>query len=96
MCIRDRVELGGKYLAFAAIQGALHTYIVLSLFVDLFLGGGANILTFLAKVLAVFFVGTCINAVLPRVSVAQALRYLWKWPTLLALAGLAIAAVMRG
>jgi len=90
------VELGGKYLAFAAIQGALHTYIVLSLFVDLFLGGGANILTFLAKVLAVFFVGTCINAVLPRVSVAQALRYLWKWPTLLALAGLAIAAVMRG
>lgn len=87
------VELGGKYLAFAAIQGALHTYIVLALFVDLFLGGGANLLTFLAKMLAVFFVGTCVNAVLPRLRVAQALRYLWKWPTILALLGLLIVAL---
>ena len=87
------VELGGKYLAIAAIQGALHTYIVLALFVDLFLGGGANMLTFLAKMLAVFFVGTCINAVLPRFRVEQGLRYLWKWPTILAFAGLLIVAL---
>ena len=90
------VELGGKYLAFAAIQGALHTYIVIALFVDLFLGGGANMLTFFAKMLAVFFVGICINAVLPRFRVAQALRYLWKWPTILAFAGLVVAAFGRG
>jgi len=90
------VELGGKYLAFAAIQGALHTYIVIALFVDLFLGGGANMLTFLAKMLAVFFVGICINAVLPRFTVKQALRYLWKWPTILAFAGLVIATLRRG
>jgi len=90
------VELSGKYLAFVAIQGALHTYIVLALFVDLFLGGGANLLTFLAKMLVVFLAGVCTNAVLPRLRVTQALRYLWKWPTLLALAGLAIEAVRRG
>ena len=90
------VELGGKYLAFAALQGALHTYIVVALFVDLFLGGAANMLTFFAKMLAVFFVGVCINAVLPRVRVGQALRYLWKWPTLLAFAGLVIATLSRG
>jgi len=84
------VELGGKYLAFATIQGALHTYIVLALFVDLFLGGGANMLTFFAKMLAVFFVGVCINAVLPRFRVEQGLRYLWKWPTILAFLGLLI------
>jgi len=87
------VELGGKYLAFAAIQGALHTYVVLALFVDLFLGGGASMLTFLAKMLAVFFVGVCINAVLPRFRVEQGLRYLWKWPTILAFFGLLIVAL---
>jgi len=90
------VELGGKYLAFAAIQGALHTYIVLALFVDLFLGGATNMLTFFAKMLAVFFVGVCINAVLPRFRLAQALRYLWKWPTILAFVGLLIATLTRG
>jgi NADH-quinone oxidoreductase subunit H len=87
------VEFGGKYLAFAAIQGALHTYIVLALFVDLFLGGGGNILTFLAKMLAVFFAGICINAVLPRFRVEQGLRYLWKWPAILAFLGLLIVAL---
>jgi len=89
------VEFGGKYLAFAALQGGLHTYIVLALFVDLFLGGGANMLTFLAKMLVLFFVGTCINAVLPRLRVEQALKYLWKWPTILAFAGLVIATLTR-
>ena len=90
------VELGGKYLAFAAIQGALHTYIVLALFVNLFLGGGANMLTFFGKMLGAFFIGICINAVLPRFRVEQALRYLWKWPTILAFVGLVIAVLRRG
>jgi len=90
------VELGGKYLAFAALQGALHTYIVVALFVDLFLGGGANMLTFFAKMLAVFFAGVCINAVMPRFRVDQALRYLWKWPTIIALAGLLLVMLTRG
>jgi len=90
------VELGGKYLAFAALQSALHTYIVVALFVDLFLGGGANMLTFFGKMLAVFVVGVCINAVLPRFRVGQALRYLWKWPTLLAFVGLVIVMLTRG
>jgi NADH-quinone oxidoreductase subunit H len=90
------VELSGKYLAFVAVQGALHTYIVLALFVDVFLGGGANLLTFLAKMLAVFFVGVCINAVLPRFRVEQGLRYLWKWPTIIAFLGLLIVVLTAG
>lgn len=84
------VELGGKYLAFAALQGALDTYIILAIFVDLFLGGGTNILTFFLKMLAVFFAGVCINAVLPRFRVKQAMLYLWKWPTIIAFVGLVI------
>jgi len=34
-------EFGGKHLAFASIQHSLHTYAVLALFVDLFLGGSS-------------------------------------------------------
>jgi len=83
------VEFGGKYLAVAALQSALHSYIVIALFVDMFLGGGANVLTFLVKMAAVFFGMLLVNAVYPRVRIGQALRFCWKWPALLALLGLA-------
>ena len=43
-----------------------------------------------------FFVGVCINAVLPRVTVRQGLKYLWKWPTIVALAGLLIVVLTQG
>lgn len=35
------VEFGGKHLAFTTLQHSLHTYAVLALFVDIFLGGGS-------------------------------------------------------
>ncbi len=82
------VEFSGKYLAIAELQSALHIYIVIALFVDLFLGGGANIGTFLIKVLVVFVIGIFINAVFPRFRIDQGLRYCLKWPTLLAFFGL--------
>jgi len=82
------VELGGKYLALAALQGAFHTYVVVALYVDLFLGGGANFLTFFVKMLVIFLAGLLISAVLPRVRIDQALRYCLKWPSLIALLGL--------
>lgn len=88
------VEFGGKYLALAALQSALHSYIVIALFVNLFLGGGANVLTFLAKVFAVFLAGLLVNAVYPRVRIDQALRFCWKWPALLALLGLVAVMVI--
>jgi NADH-quinone oxidoreductase subunit H len=90
------VEFGGKYLAIASLQSALHLYITIALFVDLFLGGGANSGTFLAKVLVVFLAGVLINAVFPRFRIDQGLRFCWKWPGLLALAGLIIATVSGG
>ncbi|MFO8014451.1 MAG: NADH-quinone oxidoreductase subunit H [Phycisphaerae bacterium] len=90
------VEFGGKYLAVAALQGALHSYIVIALFVDIFLGGGANVLTFLVKMAAVFFGVLLVNAVYPRVRIGQALRFCWTWPTLVALVGLIVAVWMRG
>ena len=84
------VEYGGKYLALATIEHAFHIFITISLFVNLFLGGG-NPFTFFIKMLVVFLVCLFIHAVFPRFRLDQAIRYCWRWPAILALAGLIIA-----
>ena len=88
------VEYGGKYLALATIEHAFALFIGLSLFVNLFLGGG-NIIIFFLKMLAIYIVGIFVNAVFPRLRIEQAIRYLWRWPTLLAFVGLIITLIMR-
>jgi len=88
------VEYGGKYLALATIEHAFALFIGLSLFVNLFLGGG-NIIIFFLKMLAIFIAGIFVNAVFPRLRIEQAIRYLWRWPTLLAFVGLIITLIMR-
>lgn len=88
------VEYGGKYLALATIQHAFSLFIGLSLFVNLFLGGG-NVVTFFIKMLAVFVAGLFINAVFPRFRIEQAIKYLWRWPTLLAFLGLIITLIVK-
>jgi len=89
------VEYGGKYLALATIEHAFILFISIALFVNLFLGGAANPVIFFVKMLAVFVLGLYINAVFPRFRIEQAVKYLWKWPTLLAFLGLIINLAMR-
>lgn len=84
------VEYGGPYLALATIQHAFNLVIGISLFVDLFLGGAGNPLTFLLKMLVVFVLALFVNAALPRMRVEQAVKYLWTWPTVIALIGLIV------
>jgi NADH-quinone oxidoreductase subunit H len=88
-------EYGGKYLALATIEHAFVLFISIALFVNLFLGGAANPVIFFVKMLVVFVPGLCINAVFPRFRIEQAIKYLWKWPTLLALLGLIITLAVR-
>ena len=90
------VEYGGKYLALAKIEHAFVLFINIALFVNLFLGGAANPLIFFVKMLVVFVLGLCVNAVFPRFRIEQAIKYLWKWPTLLAFLGLITALLIRG
>jgi len=87
------VEYGGKYLALTTIQHGFHMFIGIGLFVNLFLGGG-NPLIFLVKMLVIFILSLFINAVFPRLRIDQAIKYCWKWPTILALAGLIIARIV--
>ncbi len=81
-------EYGGKFLALATIQHAFSLFIGIALFVDLFLGGASNPGYFFIKMLVLFIIEVLINAVFPRFRVEQALRYLWRWPTLVAFVGL--------
>jgi NADH-quinone oxidoreductase subunit H len=87
------VEYGGKFLALATIQHAFNVFIGISLFVNLFLGGAGNPGYFFLKMLVVFIIVLFINAVFPRFRIEQAIRYLWRWPTLLAFVGLIIVLV---
>lgn len=88
------VEFGGKYLALSTIQHAFNVFIGISLFVNLFLGGGAHVGYFFLKMLVVFVIFLTVNAVTPRFRIEQAIRYLWRWPTLLALVGLIVVMVL--
>jgi NADH-quinone oxidoreductase subunit H len=87
------IEYGGKFLALATIQHALNVFISISLFTNLFLGGAENPGYFFLKMIAVFIIFLFVNAVFPRFRIEQAIKYLWRWPTLLAFAGLIIVLV---
>ena len=89
------VEYGGKYLALATLEHAFVLFIGIALFVNLFLAGAANPATFFIKMVAVFILTIFIHAVLPRLRIEQAIKYLWKWPTLLALLSLIITVITR-
>ncbi len=89
------VEYAGKYLALVSIQHAFSLFIGIALFVNLFLGGANNPIIFFFKMLAVFIAGLFVNAVLPRLRIEQAVRYLWRWPTLLAFLGLVAVLIIR-
>jgi len=52
-------------------------------------------LTFFLKMLVVFVICLFINAAYPRLRIEQAIKYLWKWPTLFAFAGLVIVLIIR-
>ncbi len=82
------VEYGGKYLGMLQLFASLHIFTELALFVNLFLGGGANIVTFSLKMLVVFLIAVFINAIMPRFRMDQAFKFYWKWPALLGLISL--------
>ncbi len=86
-------EYGGKHLGLLMINHAFHIYIEIALFVDLFMGGASNIFYFYAKMFVVFVVLIFFDEVLPRFRIDDAVRFYWRWPTILALIGLIIVLV---
>ncbi|MDM8563571.1 NADH-quinone oxidoreductase subunit H, partial [Candidatus Marithioploca araucensis] len=65
-------------------------YTVGVLYTTLFLGGGENWFTFLPKVFAVVFIAVSVTNVFGRYRTDDVIRWIWKWPTGIALLGLAM------
>jgi len=87
------VEYSGKYLALVHIEHAFTLFIGIALFINLFLGGATNIGFFFLKMIVLSVIVLIVNAVFPRYRVEQAIKYLWKWPTLIAFVGLILTKI---
>lgn len=83
------VEMSGKYLGGLFVMQCFQLYTAGVLYVTLFLGGGENWLTFLAKSFAVVAIPMSISFVFPRYKTDDLIRLLWKWPVMAGLIGLA-------
>ena len=84
------VEMSGKYMGALFIMQCFQYYTVGVLYTTLFLGGGENWLTFLVKVFGVVFVSMAVTNVYGRYKTDTVLRWMWKWPTGIALVGLVL------
>jgi len=83
-----RTEFSGKFLALLMSQGSIFAFAKLVLIVDLFLGGADSLGMLVLKTLAIFVSIIFIGIVYGRYKVEQAVDFLMKLPTLIALIGL--------
>ncbi len=84
-----RTEFSGKFLALLMSQGSLFAFAKLVLIVDLFLGGADSLVMLVLKTFAIFISIIFIGIVYGRYKVEQAVDFLMKLPTLIAILGLA-------
>ncbi len=83
-------EMSGKYMGALFVMQAFQLYTIGGLYVVLFLGGGENWPMFLAKLFAVVFVSVALTNVYGRYKTDKVVRFMWTWPTGIALAGIAL------
>lgn len=80
-------EMGGKYLGMMMIQHALNVVIELTIYMNLFLGGATNWVSYIIKLFALLTVILSVNALFGRFRVDDAVRFMWKVPLVLAVIG---------
>ncbi|MFW6028791.1 MAG: respiratory chain complex I subunit 1 family protein [Halanaerobiales bacterium] len=79
------VESGGKYLGMMMLQKSITIIVELALFVNLFLGGADNILSFSIKMLIVWILATMVGSLFPRFKIEEGVKFFWKWPLIIAI-----------
>ncbi len=84
------VEMGGKFMGGLFVVQCFQLYTVGVLYTTLFLGGGENWLTFLFKIFAVVAIPMSIAFMFPRYRTEDMLRWMWKWPVMVALLGIVV------
>ncbi len=83
------VEMGGKFLGGLFVMQCFQLYATSVIYTSLFLGGGENWFTFLFKAFFVLEIPLAIAFLFPRYRTEDMVRLVWKWPTMIALLGLA-------
>ena len=78
------VEYSGKYLGILMLMHEFATFVEVSLFVNLFLGGASTIWVFLVKYFFVYISAVIVSALMPRFRVEDGVKFYWKWPLILA------------
>jgi NADH-quinone oxidoreductase subunit H len=73
------VELSGKYLGLLHIMHVFSVFVEITLFVDIFLGGG-SLGWFLVKFIVVWVLAVLISSVLPRFRIEQSIKFYWGVP----------------
>ncbi len=73
------VELSGKYMGLLHIMHVFSVFVEISLFVDVFLGGG-SFGWYLVKFVVVWVLAVMISSVLPRFRIEQMLKFYWGVP----------------
>jgi len=86
-----RAEFGGKFMAIMMTSGAMFVVAKLVLIVDLFFGGGSNLLILAGKIFLLYLYPLFVGLVFPRFAMEDTLMFFWKWPTLIGVIGLALA-----
>ncbi len=71
------VELSGKFLGMAFLQHAVAIFIETGLIVNMYLGGGATVLSFVFKQFLLYTFAMAVNGIYGRYRVEQAVKFLW-------------------
>lgn len=82
------VEMGGKYLGGLFVMQCFQLFTAAAVYVSVFLGGGENWLTFIAKLFAVVAIPMSLAFVFPRYRTEDVLAVVWRWPVMFALVGI--------
>ncbi len=90
-----RSEFSGKYLGILMAQRMIFSVAKLILFVNLFMGGAANLFELIWKTFAFFMFQAIFGMVFPRFKTEQAVDFLWKIPTAIGLIAIIIEFYLR-
>ncbi len=86
-------ENGGKFLFTMMSSGSVFSFVKLTLFVDLFMGGAENLVILVIKTFALYMIPVLYGIVSPRYRTEQAVRFFWGWPTFIGLLAILYAVI---
>jgi NADH-quinone oxidoreductase subunit H len=86
-------ENGGKFLFTMMSAGSVFSFVKLTLFVDIFMGGATNLVILVVKTFAIYMIPVLYGIVSPRYRTEQAVRFFWGWPTFFGLLAILYAVI---